>query len=152
MKPLQTLLLGLAALSLSACRHHPSSNGVHERTNYLPVDTANLMIQSYLTSIPSGDTNRVISMIVDADDLRYYLSDTSIKGIKLMLAHPLSYIHAGNEGIDGGLNSSALTVVLAGFNSNGNYVLSPDNMVLNKVLRCPPFCLSSGNAGSNLIE
>lgn len=142
----------LCLFSLGACTSSNNNVDINDRSNFISVDSANKMLQSYIDSKPPNDSSQLISLIVDADDLRFYLSDTSIIGLKLMLAHPLEYINSGNEGVNGGLQSDALTVVFAGFDSNGNYVLKPDNKVPNKAQRCPPFCIISGTASNNLIE
>lgn len=118
----------------------------------IPVDTANKMILSYLNSINyQTDDSKIRSLIYNADSLRKYLSDTSIKNIKLMFAHTLDYINSGGQNINCGYDAGALTVVLVGYNRNGNYV-TPNNTVADRSAPCPHNCESIlGSAANNLI-
>src|SRR5690606_9809507 len=101
---------------------HPTSprtqhDIVHSNARYLgngfsesiPIDTANRMIQSYLTGVgyPAVDT-AIRSLIFDADTLRAYLANPNIVTLKVMLAHKQSYIHSRHEGTGSGLNPEAL--------------------------------------------
>lgn len=120
---------------------------------YIRSDSANKMIRSYLKSLdslPIADTPMLKSLIIDAGSLRDYLSDTSIKSVKLMFAHTLSYINLGHEGKPG-YNSDALTVVIAGYDGNGNYVLKDDSLALDHARPCPRNCPSSGTASFDLL-
>lgn len=108
------------------------------------------MIQSYLNSTNSD--KQLYSLILDADDIRTYLSDTAIRGVKVMFAHTMEYINAGNEGLPADLESGALTVILAGYNSRGNYVFAPGMRVLNKARPCPTKCLTTGSASNHILE
>lgn len=116
------------------------------------MDTANKMIQSYLTSIGKDTDNANIqSLIVDAGTLRKYLSDTSIKKVKIMFAHTLDYINSGHEGQPAGYTPFAFTIVISGYDSEGNYVLAPGNMVPDHAEPCPTNCPTIGNAANALI-
>jgi len=123
-------------------------------TNYsrmIPVDSANKMILSYLNSINyQTDDSKIRSLLYNADSLRKYLSDTSIKNIKIMFAHSLDYINAGGQNNNCGYDAGALTIVLAGYNKNGNYV-TPNNSVLERGAPCPATCPTVGTAANNLI-
>lgn len=113
-----------------------------EPTDFISLDSGNKMLNSYLNSINyiSNDTS-VRSFLLNADQLRIYLTDTSIKGMKVMLAHNLSYINAGNANKNVGYNKSGLTILIAGFNRTGDYTLfGTDAKVLNKALPCPNNC------------
>lgn len=123
---------------------------------FIPVDTANLMIGSYLESIADSilgiDTTQLNSLIIDADALRTYLDNQEIKKVKIMFAHTLDYIHGGNKGHLAGYQVGALTVVLAGYDKNENYIFAPGRMVPNHLTPCPDFCPKNGTAANNLLE
>ena len=174
MMKLRTLLLTAATLTtLYSCQNNnqplatpqslssPVSNwsDYGSDTNvmkyFIVKDSANKMIQSYLTSIGSSATTQdssLNSLIFDADALRAYLSDTSIKNVKLMFAHTLEYINAGNSGTNAGYKSGALTLVVAGYDQDGNYILGPTQMVPDRARPCPHYCPLTGTASSNLLE
>jgi hypothetical protein len=130
-----------------------SSYSTEELDNYfISKDSANKMLQSYQGSISSVDADSSLhSLILNADALRQYLSDTSIKEVKVMLAHTLDYINAGNQNQPAGYKPNALTIILAGYNDKGNYVLAPGNMVPNRAKPCPNQC-PTGSASSSLLE
>jgi hypothetical protein len=155
-----TIVLGLLAGScMASCGEESPAGGEAATTtttasdlDYIRVDSANRMIQSYLTSLV--DTPGLInlqSLIVDAKTLRAYLSDTSIKELKIMLAHTLSYINAGNEGQHAGYAANALTVVLGGYNAAGNYVTAAGVKVPDHARPCPTNCPGEGSAASPLF-
>jgi len=146
----------LCAATFSACQDSAdqptqtintlSMDSVSSSADYfIHKDTANRMIRSYLASAMS-DTNNLQSLIVDAETLRNYLQDTSIKSVKVMFAHTQQYMDAGNESKPAGYTSGALTVVFGGYDGAGNYVYSTGNMVPNKAKPCPHNCPSSGTA------
>lgn len=116
---------------------------------FIPVDIANQMIGSYLSSV-SGSSDAVKSFSLDADSLRAYLSDPSIKNIKLVFAHTQAYMAAGNTGVNAGYQSGALTIVIACYDSLGNYIYH-NGSVLDHVLPCPASC-PPGNAGNSLLQ
>ena len=122
---------------------------------YLYKDTANRMIQSYLTSLssvtPSPADSNLRSLAMDATLLRDYLSDTAIKTVKLMLAHTQLYIHSGHEGTPAGYDATALTIILAGFDHSGNYIYKTGAYVPDHCIPCPHLC-PAGQAGHNLLE
>lgn len=110
----------------------------------ISVDTANRMIQSYLTSVgyPSADT-ALKSLSFDADSLRSYLANPNIVTIKFALAHRQTYIDAGNYGHNAGLNPNALTLVIVGVNEDNNYILNKYNGVYDHMAPCPSLCTGS---------
>ncbi|MEO6831656.1 MAG: hypothetical protein ABI169_05620 [Chitinophagaceae bacterium] len=120
---------------------------------FIPTDSANKMINSYLQSVNSGSGNdsALHSLIFDADSLRAYLSNTSIKHVKVMFAHTLEYINQKGSGHNVGYESGALTVIFGGYNAEGNYVFWQGNSVPNHGAPCPSNCVSSGNASSDLF-
>ncbi|HTN45200.1 MAG TPA: hypothetical protein VL098_02550 [Flavipsychrobacter sp.] len=146
------ILLGVAVLSVSLS---PFSNFGETPEGYIHRDTANKMIGSYLASI-SSDTNHsnpnLNSFILNADLLRHYLNDTAIKEIKVMLAHRLDFINAGHQGENAGYRSNALTIVIAGYDSLGNYVFYSGNMIPNHATPCPRNCPDEGAASNSLLK
>ncbi len=147
-------LLGVTAIALylSSC----TSQKVELHEGYIGKDTANKMIESYLTSI-AGDTANLPapnlnSLIMDADLLRDYLNNREIKKVKVMFAHRLDYINSGHAGQNAGLRSDALTIILAGYNKEGNYIFAPGNMVPNHATPCPRNCPDFGSASNNLLQ
>jgi len=105
----------------------------------ISVPRANEMIGAYLSTGGSGTTH---SLFIDADTLRKYLSDTKIRGVKFFLARPAS----SGKAID----SSGITLVIAGIGERNDYVLTPEGTVYNEVRPCPTEC-PDGQAGSDLI-
>jgi hypothetical protein len=120
------------------------------------IDSANRMIQSYLTSIhPDVNTDEIKSLSFDADLLREYLNDSSkgkIKHMKFMYAHSLSYINAGHFGQRPDSNSNALTLVLIGYGEDGNYIFYDNNYALDFCQPCPRECPGIGSASGDLLS
>jgi hypothetical protein len=120
-------------------------------SQFISMSVANQMITSYLYSINStaNDTD-IRSFTVSADSLRAFLANTSIKNVKLIFAHTMSYINAGNSGVNAGYQSGALTIVIAAYDTSGNYVYYGGN-VLDHLIPCPYTC-PSGSAGNDLLQ
>ena len=120
---------------------------------FISTDSANRMISSYLNSIggTSNDSN-LCSIIVNADSLRAYLYNTNIKHVKIMFAHKLSYINSGKGGQNAGFSKNALTVILAGFDANDNYIYNDKGQVMNHGNPCPHNCPSNGSAASHTLN
>lgn len=138
------LLLTIAFFSCGPNNQSQSSEveeEVNTGVNFIPLDTANLMIGSYLESVGHEfNPDTLLSWSVDAASLRAYLKhNPTIQGIKFMLAHKQSYI-ADNYGKPAGFSPSALTMVIAGYDSEGNYKFYGTNLVLNRLAPCPPSC------------
>lgn len=157
MKKIKTTGLMVAtALFLFSCNGQPgqteSANTLAPTAgeSFIPVDSANKMISSFLGSV-TGEDSSLHSMIMNAVDIRDYLKDTTITELKIMFAHKLSYINSGHQNVPAGYNLDALTVVLAGFDSSGNYVVRPGSMVPNRAAPCPVFCPNRGTAANDLI-
>lgn len=120
---------------------------------FITKDSANKMLGSYLASISDADADSSLhSLILNADALRKYLNDTSIRQVKVMLAHTLDYINAGNLDQPAGYKPGALTIILAGYDNKGDYVYGPGNMVPDRAKPCPNECPVSGSASSSLLE
>lgn len=117
---------------------------------FLPPDTANVMIKSYLSSI-ADEPNQLKSLIVDANALRYYLQNTNITSVKLMFAHKKSYIQ-GNGTVLPDMDYRALTIVIAGFDSGNNYIYSPQGAVMDFCQPCPANCPPYGTAANDLLN
>lgn len=119
----------------------------------IPVDSANKMINSYITSLNGNSGNEYLySLIADADELREYLNaNGSVKHVKLMFAHTLSYINSGHGGENCNTKAGKLTLIIAGYDASGNYVIG-NNGVMDNLQPCPINCPSTGTASSNTIN
>jgi len=160
-------LLGVAvlALTLNACQQSTPQNEKaaistdtlsmddNYKAHLIPVDSANKMIGSYLSSLPADSQDSELqSLIMNAAVLREYLADTSIRNVKIMFAHTLDYINSGYEGQPAGYKSGALTIIFAGYDAKGDYIFAPGNMVPNHTVPCPNHCVGSGSAASSLLQ
>ena len=129
----------------------PTSLADTANSKFIPVDSANEMISSFLYSIgSSGNDSDVRSFTVNADSLRNYLNNNDIKNVKLIFAHTLNYMHAGYYGQYAGYQAGAITIVIAGYDNAGNYIYHGGN-VLDHVAPCPYSC-PSGSAGNDLLQ
>lgn len=113
----------------------------------IPVDTANKMIQSYLTSIDYPDSNSEIrSWAFNADTLRNYLNSINgrhIRYVKFFMAHTLAYINSGHYGERPvKLDANDFTIVIVGVDSAGGYVLSGTAMPYDQSMPCPYHCVA----------
>lgn len=116
----------------------------------IPIDTANRMITSYLTSVgyPSVDT-ALRALSFDADTLRAYLSNPNIVTVKFMVGHQQAYMNSGKTGRAAGMNPAAITFVLVGLNSSDQYVRNSQSGVYDHFSLCPYECPSNS---STLIQ
>lgn len=118
---------------------------------FLHPDTANVMIESYLDSRPNS--NKLKSLIVDANALRYYLENTDITHLKIMFAHKQNYIYNLNgDGVDCGLDYQGLTIVIAGLDDDNDFVYSAQGAVMDFASPCPHDCPTSGTGASDLLN
>jgi hypothetical protein len=158
----RALFFSSALLSLIACnsvdrhedrvkKHYGASDGPFSR--FIPVDSANKMITSYLNSISNTDSS-LKSLVIDMDQLRRYTDSLEggkrITHLKLCFAHTLEYINAGHANQNAAYLSGGLTLVIAGFDSSGHYVYFDGNTVLEYCAPCPYSC-PSGDAGNSLL-
>lgn len=113
----------------------------------ISVDQANLMIQSYLTSINYPTNNDEIrSFTFDADTLRNYLNDTTkgrIVTLKFMLAHKPTYAQS-YFGIPSGMKPNAMTIVVVGMDEDDKYIYNHANQVYDHFNPCPDYCDKAG--------
>lgn len=170
------LLLAAGILIISSCCHpkppttcaadaeyqskhtgNGHGHGTGGGSQFIPMDSANKMITSYQASVngngPTVDT-AINSLIIDANVLRSYLNDScngNITQVKLMFAHTLDYINAGNFGRYAGYKPGAFTVVVAGYDAYGNYVMAQGMTVLDETQSCPALCPKSGAAANSYI-
>jgi hypothetical protein len=150
-----TTLLGAVAIALYVSSCSTAAGAGDTPDGYISKDSANKMIGSYLTSIEADSTDEdpdINSLIVDADLLRDYLSNKDVKNVKIMLAHTLDYINSGHGGQNAGYKADALTIVLAGYDAQGNYVFQSDHMVPDHATPCPRNCPSGGSAANALLQ
>lgn len=146
----------IALTGLAACGHEQKRiTTTTASSSFITVDTANRMISSYLNSIhaSTNDTD-LYSIIVDADSLRKMLDTTNgihIKRVKLMLAHKQSYVNSGLGNTPCGYSRNGLTIIIAGYDANGDYTYQPANSVLNNGMPCPTSCPVTGTASGNLL-
>jgi len=152
----------LLFIALAACTPRNSSDNGNDHhgpwhsglttSQPIPIDSANKMITSYLTSINSAGTDTNLqSLIINADTLRAYLQDTSIKNIKLMFAHTLAYTNSVNKNVYCGYSTKALTLIIVGYDINNNYVYNQQGMVYDNCTACPTHCPESGTAQINVL-
>jgi hypothetical protein len=141
--------------SCSECNKKPHGGG-NTYLEYIPIDSANKMIGSYLNSINSQQNDSDLhSVIFDADCLRDYLKDNNVSKIKIMFAHTLEYINNGGQDQNVGYEAGKLTFVLAGFDRYGDYVFSLQDTirsVMNHGTACPTICPRDGSASNDLLR
>lgn len=124
-----------------------------EQRTFIEKDQANRMIGSYLKSIdyPEKD-NQVRSLSLNADSLRLYLQDTSIKKIKVIVAHNMDYILSGFEGKVPAPGQFATTFIVVGINSFDKIVYSTVNRVMDNAAPCPQMCSFDAVDQTGLLE
>ncbi len=107
------------------------------------VNIANGYINDYLADFFTPGITPTKAMIIDADLIRNYLANENIKNVKFML---------GKKMIDNnGTNMETFTLIVAGYDSNNNYVLTSDGKVLDDSDACPPKCPTTGTASNDNI-
>lgn len=152
----KTIAVASIALLFGACKHTTRETEA-DYSGFIPIDTANIMIESYLRSIQADSTARpgqeLYSLIMNADELRTYLNrNNDITDVKFMFAHTMQYINAGNMGRPAGYKSGALTIIVAGYDKEGNYIFAPRMTVPDHCAPCPDYCPKFGTASSNLLK
>ncbi len=153
-------LLAVSCIFFAACTSGQTSK---ERTmtsssaagsGFISNDSANKMISSYLNSISGSNDTNLHAIIFDADSLRLMLNNDTqgrITSLKIMLAHTLPYINSGGQGQNCGYKSGQLTLIIAGYGSNADYIFYPATQVLNNGMPCPTSCPTSGTASNDLL-
>lgn len=116
----------------------------NDPSSFIPVDSANKMLESYLGSInyPQNDS-AVISFTFSISELRRLLDSVdhpdSLKDIQIRLAHSLEYINSGHQNMNAGYNKNALRLLISGVDTKGNTILL-NNQVMNHSIPCPNSC------------
>lgn len=128
-------------------------------SRFLSADSLNRMIRSYLNGIDyQVNTNETRSLMFSADTLRKYLltgEGKKIKTVRFFLAHNWEYMLSGGEGRRPGPNENAITLVIAGIDSTGNYVPPPKVRTrggYDFCQGCPSRCIAVGEAASDLLR
>src|SRR6185312_13832141 len=118
------VFVSVVLLSCNTNHNQQKTTLTYSFPDVIPIDSANKMLTSYLNSVnyQATDTN-VESVIFSAALLRNYLDSitgsSDIAYIKIMFAHKLSYINAGNGNHNDGFSNSALTLLMAGYTTSG---------------------------------
>jgi len=116
--------------------------------SFIHKDTANRMLESYLTSVGYPEMEDSLrSWQVASEALRDLLMDETITELKISLAHSLDFINGGKFGQPAGFSPAALTLIISGVNASGNTVFYPTNKVVNRMYPCPPNC-GTGSAAN----
>lgn len=161
MKSTRIILAATLFVCMYSCRQSPDAgkssiySGTGDTTNFIPMDSANKMLGSYLNSInySSNDTD-LQSLVIDVHQLRAYIDSMpgsdSISQLKLMFAHTLAYTNSSGVNTNAGYKSNALTIIIAAISAQGNYILFQNNKVMDYASPCPPIC-PPGNAQSPFI-
>jgi len=157
-KQKQTVTPQTQAVSETSTQNRHSGARLGDSSSlFISQTEANQMISSYIYSI-NNDTNNnannpdLHALIVNADSLRAYLANPAIKKVKLIYAHTMSYINAGNYGVHAGYSANAMTMILAGIDAQGNFVyFGQAQRVLDHVVPCPTSC-PAGSAGNDLFQ
>lgn len=111
----------------------------------ITISDANTYIDSFIGSYVTPGDFPVKSFIFDAGLLKSYLdSNTDIVNMKFML---------GEKEFDvEGTTTILPTLIIVGYDANGNYIKSSPGKVLDMSKPCPPFCPTTGAAASNNIS
>lgn len=104
------------------------------------VATANEYIEDFISDYYDTGKSPVKSMIMSASLLRSYLGNGAIENVKFMLGARM-----GDEG------TQVLTLVVAGYDAVGNYVLTPSGNILDHMAPCPNNCPTVGKAANDTI-
>ncbi len=148
------LFIGLVSCGDTKRNVKDQSESCSNVNSYIPIDSANKMISSYLNSIQyqNNDTD-VRSFIVDANALRCYLNSDAglnVSNLKISFAHNASTAYSTDSNINCGYNGKHLTIVISGFDTLGNYVIHPKGLCIDRAFWRPKRPIS-GNASNDLI-
>ncbi len=142
--------------------HHSGARMGDPGSMFITKEVANQMISSFVTSIGEDpgynqQAPDLHSFTVNADSLRIYLNNNNLRSMKLIFAHTAAWMNAGNTGKWAGLQSGAITIILAGYDNQGNYVYCLPNgpngsqFVLDHLTPCPTNC-AQGAAGGDALQ
>ncbi len=111
----------------------------------ITVNDANTYINAFIANYVATGDFPVKSFIFDAELLRTYLDNNpDIENMKFML---------GEKEFDvDGTPTNLPTLIITGYDSNGDYIKSSPGKVLDKSQPCPPKCPTVGNAASDNIS
>lgn len=148
------LFIGLVSCGDTKQNVKDHSESCSNINSYLPIDSANKMISSYLNSIQyqNNDTD-VRSFIVDANALRCYLNSEeglNVSNLKISFAHNASTAYSADSNVNCGYNGKHLAIVITGFDTLGNNVIHPKGLCFDRGVWKPLFQIS-GNASNDLI-
>lgn len=134
-------------------KNFQTDQGFIPGTSFISLDTANMMISSYIKAIdPTQNPDQIHSLICNADSLvAFYNANPSVRYFKLSFAHNMTYIHNGHYGIMPKPNDNAITMIITGIDASHNYVRSPVGYIIDNLTPCPDQCVS-GIAGGDLIQ
>jgi hypothetical protein len=108
----------------------------------ISIEEANQYITNHLEGYFNTGHYPVKSFSYDAGLLRDYLNQNpNVQNVKIVL---------GVRPDDGGVNTP--TVVLVGYDAQGNYIKTADNTVLDQAAACPHVCPTIGAASHDLIS
>ena len=148
------LFIGLVSCGDTKRNVKDQSENCSNVNSYIPIDSANKMISSYLNSIQyqNNDTD-VRAFVVDANALRCYLNSDeglNVSSLKISLAHNASTSYSADSNVNCGYNQKHLTVIISGIDTLGNYVIHPRGLCLDRT-KCTPSKKIPGNASNDLI-
>jgi hypothetical protein len=149
------LFIGLVSCGDTKRNVKDQSENCSNVNSYIPIDSANKMISSYLNSIQyqNNDTD-VRAFVVDANAIRCYLNSNvgkNVVNLKVFLAHNAEYANSLDSNKNCGYNVKGLTLVITGFDSLGNYVIYPNGVCIDHTEETPIKFKIKGNASNNLI-
>lgn len=146
--------LAFVMACLSSCQRQTKRNIPF--TQFIPVDSANKMLNSYLNSISyQANDSTLRSISFDMAQLRAYTDSPAtgsdrITSIKVMFAHKLSYINSGKGNTDGHNNRDAVTFIIAAYTEDGTVRYLDGDKIMNTGAPCPTNC-PPGDAGEPLL-
>lgn len=163
----KTLLVLTATCALAACQtqekkevkteaNAATAKVMDEQSTFIPIDSANKMISSYINSIDyKHNDSDLVSVRVNAQDLRKMLDSMvgseTITEVQIKLAHKLSYINDGHANQPAGYNKDALTFVLIGINAQGDYV-NASTAIMDHSIPCPENCPTGTAASPQIVK
>lgn len=111
----------------------------------ITVNDANSYINSFIANYVTPGDFPVKSFIFDAELLKNYLDNNpDIINMKFML---------GEKEFDvDGTPTTLPTLIITGYDANGDYIKSSVGKVLDMSKPCPPFCPTTGAAANDNIN